>query len=120
LLKPVFCDFKKTELFNKYDFLVLPSKNENFGMVILESLARGLPVLTTTDTPWNIIKINDAGWVINLKQSNLTMCLKNIFKLDVKEFEEKSINAINLARNYQTENIYGEYIKTYEKLLGKK
>lgn len=120
LLKPVFSDFKKTELFNKYDFLVLPSKNENFGMVILESLARGLPVLTTTDTPWNIIKINDAGWVINLKQSNLTMCLKNIFKLDVKEFEEKSINAINLARNYQTENIYGEYIKTYEKLLGKK
>ena len=119
-LKPVFSDFEKSELFNRYDFLVLPSKNENFGMVILESLARGLPVLTTTDTPWNIIKINNAGWVINLKKSNLTKCLKNIFKLDVKKFEEKSINAINLARNYQIENIYGEYIKTYEKLLSKK
>jgi len=53
---------EKKFLFDKHDFLVLPTKNESFGLVILESMARGLPVLTTNTTPWlNIQKKTQAG-----------------------------------------------------------
>ncbi len=41
------------------------TKNENFGIAILESMGRGLSVLTTNKTPWNSIQENNAGWTIN-------------------------------------------------------
>jgi hypothetical protein len=46
----------KKILFNKYDFMISPTKNENFGIATLESMGRGLSVLTTNKTPWNSIK----------------------------------------------------------------
>ena len=33
-LKPVYGDSNKKKLFAKYDVLILPTQNENFGMVI--------------------------------------------------------------------------------------
>ena len=47
--------------------MILPTFSENFGFIILESLARGLPVLTTKNTPWGDIK-------------------KKRFRLDFKQF----------------------------------
>jgi glycosyltransferase involved in cell wall biosynthesis len=43
-------------LFEKYDFLVLPSLSETFGMVIIEALSAGLPVVATDcDGPKELI-----------------------------------------------------------------
>ena len=47
---------KKEEIFLNSDCFLLPSKSENFGMSIVEALSYGLPVLTTEDTPWKILK----------------------------------------------------------------
>jgi hypothetical protein len=49
---PVYGSAKRSALFNA-DLLVLPSHSESFGMVVAEALAHGLPVLTTTATPWS-------------------------------------------------------------------
>ena len=61
----------KTDLFKSFDLFILPSKNENFGYVILESLSCGLPVLTTNKTPWEDIKNKNAGWIINDDENEL-------------------------------------------------
>ncbi len=42
----------KEELLLTLDCLVLPSKSENFGMVVPEALARGIPVIASKGTPW--------------------------------------------------------------------
>lgn len=118
-LPPVFKDNKKIKLFDDYDFLVLPSKSENFGMVILESLACGLPVLTTTNTPWKIIKEHNAGWIIKDNYCNLISALKKIFLLKLEKFNIKSNNAINLAKKYEINIIIKNYLKVYAKLLKK-
>lgn len=46
------------------DLLVLPSHSENFGMVVAEALAAGVPVVTTTATPWHAVVERQAGWCV--------------------------------------------------------
>ena len=118
-LKPVYKDKKKKSLFDQYDFLVLPTFNENFGMVILESLARGLPVLTNYNTPWNKIKSYNAGWFIGNDYKELLNCLRKIFKSKINIFNKKSINAIELARNYSWNRLVNDYVGMYKRVLAK-
>jgi glycosyltransferase involved in cell wall biosynthesis len=41
----------KWDFLRSADIMVLPTYGENFGIVVAEALALGLPVITTTGTP---------------------------------------------------------------------
>lgn len=43
---------------------VLPSHSENFGLVIAEALAAGVPALVTNTTPWRGLAEAQAGWCV--------------------------------------------------------
>jgi glycosyltransferase involved in cell wall biosynthesis len=56
----------KGELFGNADMLVAPSYSENFGMVIAEALAHGVPVVAGKGMPWqDVAKIGCGMWVDN-------------------------------------------------------
>lgn len=48
-----------------YDLFFLPTLGENFGHVILEALAAGLPLLLSDATPWRELSNNEIGWEFN-------------------------------------------------------
>ena len=48
---------------SRFDLFVLPTLGENFGHVVLESLAAGTPVIVGRDTPWQQIETVGAGWM---------------------------------------------------------
>ncbi len=48
-------------------FFVLPTLNENFGYVCIESLAAGSPLLISDRTVWNDVERHNAGWEIPLE-----------------------------------------------------
>jgi glycosyltransferase involved in cell wall biosynthesis len=52
-----------------YDLFFLPSWNENYGHVIVESLASGCPVLLSDQTPWHDLVEYDAGWEFSLNDA---------------------------------------------------
>jgi glycosyltransferase involved in cell wall biosynthesis len=43
---------EKLRLLREADLVVLPSRSENFGLVVAEALAAGVPVVTTKAAPW--------------------------------------------------------------------
>lgn len=67
-------DEKSALLFSSRLF-VLPTYSENFGLVIAEALAHGLPVITTTETPWTNVKQQGCGWCIRPNHRELTEAL---------------------------------------------
>jgi glycosyltransferase involved in cell wall biosynthesis len=54
----------KEKVFAGADVLALPSETENFGMVVAEALARGVPVIASRGTPWSELERQRCGfWV---------------------------------------------------------
>jgi glycosyltransferase involved in cell wall biosynthesis len=43
---------------------LLPSHSENFGLVVAEALAAGIPALVTDSTPWKLLDAAQAGWCV--------------------------------------------------------
>jgi len=63
--------------------LALPTKGENFGHAIFESLAAGRPVLISDQTPWRNLQQSNAGWDISLaNESDFRMILQELVEMD--------------------------------------
>lgn len=57
---------RKRELFEAADLAVFPSYTENFGLVVAEALAHGVPVIASRGTPWQEVVDRGCGlWVEN-------------------------------------------------------
>ena len=70
-------DSEKWQQLVDADLFVLPSFSENFGIVVAEALAAGLPVITTTGTPWQALAENGIGWWIEPNVEALTSTLSD-------------------------------------------
>ena len=46
------------------NLFLLPSHNENFGLVVAEALAQGVPVVVTDTTPWRSVNERGLGWCV--------------------------------------------------------
>ncbi len=49
---------------------LLPSHSENFGLVIAEAMAAGVPALVTDTTPWTALNAEGRGWCVPWAQFN--------------------------------------------------
>ena len=64
----------------------LPTKGENFGHAIFESLAAGRPVLISDQTPWRNLQESKAGWDLSLgNESGFRSILQELVEMDQEE-----------------------------------
>lgn len=71
-----------TRLMRQFDIQVLPSKSENFGMVVTEALAQGIPVIASTGTPWEILDSYGCGAWVEPDIDSLATALDSMVSLD--------------------------------------
>jgi glycosyltransferase involved in cell wall biosynthesis len=76
---------EKDDLFISSDLFILPSRSENFGLVVPEALSKGLPVITTTGTPWSKIAEIGCGWWIERDVQSLVYTLNEAMTKDGDE-----------------------------------
>lgn len=86
--------------FENYDVFLFPTKGENFGHVIYESLLAGcVPVISDT-TPWQDFGSNGCGAVIELNDEvRFREFLQQYIDMDTEEFKTMKLNARNYAEN---------------------
>lgn len=90
----------KSELFQGSDLFVLPTKSENFGMVVVEALSYGIPVITTKGAPWEELTSTGCGWWIDLGIHPLAKALQQAIELTDEQRFEMGAKGLILARQY--------------------
>ena len=73
---------KKESAFSNADLFVLPTYSENFGIVVAEALAHGLPVLTTTGAPWSMLPERGCGWWVDATVEGIAEGLRQATSCD--------------------------------------
>lgn len=107
----------KTELFEGADLFILPSHSENFGIVILEALSFGVPVITTKNTPWEVLEENSCGWWVDMNINALHLALKHAISLSDIEREVMGRRGFDLSRNYKGDLAFEKISSEYFNLL---
>lgn len=96
------------------DVMVLPTHSENFGIVVAEALAVGVPVITTTGTPWKDLEKHNCGWWIHLSVLNLESTLLKVFNTPIDTLEEMGNKGKNLVKEkYDIKAIGKQMVELY-------
>ena len=61
----------------------------------------GLPIITTTKTPWEVIRSKNFGWFVNPENEELSLALQNLFNSSEDNLLKKGKRAqIYISKKY--------------------
>lgn len=110
---------EKIKCYHEADIFVLPTHSENFGMVIAEAMCCGVPVITTTGTPWSELRDLNLGWYIDLSVDNLKASLLAAMNCSDEERFAKGRKSRDLILNeYSVEAVAHRYKLLYGWIVG--
>jgi glycosyltransferase involved in cell wall biosynthesis len=112
-------DNAKWERFFNADLFVLPSFTENFGIVVIEALACGVPVITTTGTPWQELITHKCGWWIDIGVEPLVDALREAIALSDAERSDMGHRGRALVeQGYSWAKVGKDMAEVYAWMLG--
>ncbi len=112
-------DSTKWPLYEASDLFILPSLSENFGTVVAEALASGLPVITTQATPWDWLPARRAGWWVPVDGGGLADALREAAALPAAELQSMGERGRAFVRErFEWAAVAREFIAAYRWLVG--
>jgi glycosyltransferase involved in cell wall biosynthesis len=104
----------KLALLNRADIFVMPSYGENFSFAVAEALACGVPVVTTTKTPWQEIQDMSAGRYVVPEAGALRDAINELLSLPIDELREMGLRGKKLIdQRYDWLSISKQFAKLY-------
>jgi glycosyltransferase involved in cell wall biosynthesis len=98
---------RKWGAYRAADVFVLPSHSENFGVVIAEALACGLPVLTTNKVNiWREVEEDGAGFIANDDLPGITGLLTKWISMSDRVRDQMRVGALaSFTRRYEISQV---------------
>lgn len=87
-------------VFRKSHFMILPTLHENFGHVIIESLAMSCPVMISKHTPWNNLRADNAGMNCELNADAFVSAINEAVSMDNSEYAKWEKGAFVTAERF--------------------
>jgi len=96
---------------------LLPSHTENFGLVVAEAMAWGVPVLVTDTMPWADVPLQNAGWCVSWE--DYREALRRALSESPDRLEQRGARARDwvLAR-YSWDHAARPLVEFYRRLTG--
>lgn len=109
----------KIALYRRADLFLLPSFTENFGMVVAEALACGVPVITTKGTPWESLVTHRCGWWIDIGVEPLVAVLREAMNLPPDTLRDMGRRGrAYVEQNFGWPGIAQQMLSVYRWVLG--
>lgn len=110
----------KHDAFAAAELFILPSHSEGSPMVVLDSLAAGVPVITTKASSWNDLLEFDCGWWPGISTKEIALALSHAVTMSAEDLQRMGEQGKELiASKYTWPQLAQKTILLYEWLLGK-
>jgi glycosyltransferase involved in cell wall biosynthesis len=114
-----FRDENKFDLLREHDLFVLPSHDENFGNVVIESLGVGTAVLISQNVGLaDYVIENDLGWICETSAESVGMSINTIggnHKTDLNRIRKQAPQII--YKDFDPDNLVQGYTTMYNELI---
>jgi glycosyltransferase involved in cell wall biosynthesis len=108
---------EKTRFFANHDIIVVPSYTENFGIVVAEALAHGIPVIASRGTPWEELEVEGCGlWVDN----DPATLAESITKIASENLQEMGVRGRRWMRErYAWTRVGADFLDVYRQMIAR-
>ncbi|MXV52813.1 glycosyltransferase [Pedobacter sp. HMF7647] len=105
---------EKWDILKNHDLLILPSYDENFANVVIESLAMGTAVLVSNRVGLSdYVKENDFGWVSSVNVQNIRETLLDVNKNREKLQEIRKAAPSKIKSDFEEKALTSKYLQLY-------
>ncbi len=109
---------EKYDRLSKLSVLMVPSAQENFGMIVPEALICGTPVYASLGTPWNELNVCNAGWWRDNEAETIADVIREMISLTDEQLLEKGCHGRELIeKKYEQHKVAEMMIRLYKWII---
>lgn len=107
---------EKRAAFSSADLFVLPTHSENFGMVVAEALAHGIPTVVSHGAPWFDLNVRGCGLWVSSRPESLVRAIESLRGADLADMGNRGRQWMRdeFSWSSRAEELKGVFIKLRE------